>query len=238
MAASGATPTELGDNAILAALPPDERARLEPLLETVEIPARQDLYRRGEPVAHAYFPVSALASVLSAGSDGRTVEVGAIGRQGFVGLPLLLEDDAPAFDVIGQVAGLARRMTAAAFRAEARRDGAFRRLLLRATQAQMTQSAQAAACNRLHEIDQRTARWLAHCADWTGRDSFALTQEFLAYMLGVRRPSVTTAAALMQRAGFITYKRGAVTVLDPDGLRCAACECYGVITDEYRRLLV
>jgi CRP-like cAMP-binding protein len=225
------------DNAILAALPPDERARIVPLLECVEIAASQMIARRGEPIGHVYFPIGALFSVLSANEDGRSVEVGALGCEGFVGLPVVLEDDAPAFDTIGQVPGPAWRMAADDLRSELARGGPLRRGLLRFAQAQMVQAGQTAACNRLHEIDQRTARWLLHCADWTGRESFPLTQEFLAYMLGVRRPSVTTAAALMQRAGFITYRRGTIHIVDRPGLEAATCECYAVIRDEYRRLV-
>jgi CRP-like cAMP-binding protein len=237
MAASGATPTELGDNAILAALPPDERARLCARLEPVEVELNRTYQARGEPTAHVYFPTTGLFSLLSVPEDGRVVEVAALGNEGFVGLPVLFEDEAPAFDTIGQVAGHAWRMRAEDLRAELARGGALRRRLLRFAQAQFVQSGQTAACNRLHEIDQRTARWLLHCADWVGRERFGLTQEFLAYMLGVRRPSVTTAAALLQRAGFITYHRGVIEIADRAGLEAATCECYALIRDEYRRLV-
>ena len=192
---------------------------------------------RGEPTKFVYFPTTGLFSLLSTPEDGRTVEVGALGCEGFVGLPVVFEDEAPAFDTIGQVAGKAWRMRAEDLAAELKGEGPLRRLLLRFAQAQLTQSGQTAACNRLHEIDQRTARWLLHCADWVARDRFGLTQEFLAYMLGVRRPSVTTAAALMQRAGFITYHRGTIEILDRPGLEGAACECYALIRDEYKRLI-
>ena len=225
------------DNAILAALPAAERARLGALLEPVELGSGQYVQRRGEPVVHVYFPLDALLSVLSTQGDGRTVEVGALGREGFVGTAVVLEDDAPAFDTIGQVPGRALRMRSDDLRAELARGGELRRRLLRFAQAHLVQSAQTAACNRLHEIDQRTARWLLHCADWVGRERFGQTQEFLAYMLGVRRPSVTTAAALMQRAGFITYRRGVIELTDRVGLEGAACACYALIRDEYRRLV-
>jgi CRP-like cAMP-binding protein len=225
------------DNAILMALPEEERARLAPMLERVDIASRQSIYLRGEPVSWVYFPTGALFSILSANVDGRVVEVGALGLEGFVGLPAVLEDDAPVFDTIGQVPGSALRMSADDLQSELRGGGPLRRLLLRFAQAQMVQAGQTAACNRLHEIDQRTARWLLHCADWTGGERFHLTQEFLAYMLGVRRPSVTTAAALMQRAGFITYHRGVIDIVDRSGLEGAACECYAIVRDEYRRLV-
>jgi CRP-like cAMP-binding protein len=232
-----AIPGEPIENTILATLPAEERARLDPLLELVAIGRAQRIYNSGQPVRYVYFPAGALFSVLGIGGDGRTVEVGALGCEGFVGLPVLLEDDAPAFQVIGQIPGRAWRMRAEDFRAELARAGPLRPLLLRFTQAQMTQTGQTAACNRLHEIDQRTARWLLHCADWVGRDTYPLTQEFLAYMLGVRRPSVTTAAALIQRAGFITYHRGVIEVVDREGLEAASCECYALIRKEYRRLI-
>jgi CRP-like cAMP-binding protein len=226
-----------GDNAILAALPPEERARLAPMLQLVDVEPSRTYQRRGEPTRFVYFPVDGLFSLLSTAEEGRTVEVGALGCEGFVGLPVVFEDEAPAFDTIGQIAGKAWRMRAEDLRAELARGGELRRGLLRFAQAQLTQSGQTAACNRLHEIDQRTARWLLHCADWVARERFGLTQEFLAYMLGVRRPSVTTAAALMQRAGFITYHRGVIEILDREGLEGAACECYRLIRDEYKRLV-
>jgi CRP-like cAMP-binding protein len=237
MAAHGATPTDVGENAILAALPPDDRARLARLLEPAEVEAGRTYQRRGAPTDFVYFPTTGLFSVLSAPEDGRTVEVSALGCEAFVGLPVLFGDEAPVFDTIGQVAGHAWRMRAEDLRAELARGGELRRLLLRFAQAHLVQAGQSAACNRLHEIDQRTARWLLHCADWVARERFGLTQEFLAYMLGVRRPSVTTAAALMQRAGFITYHRGVVQITDRAGLEGAACECYALIRDEYRRLV-
>jgi CRP-like cAMP-binding protein len=231
------SPPPAVENAILAALPPAERARLAPLLEPIDVAARQAFYHRGEPVAHVYFPAGALFSLLSTNADGLVVEVGALGLEGFVGLPVVLEDEAPAFDTIGQVPGRAWRMRADDLRAELARGGALRRRLLRFAQAAMVQAGQTAACNRLHEIDLRTARWLLHSADWTGRETFQLTQEFLAFMLGVRRPSVTTAAALLQRAGFISYHRGVISIVDREGLEGAACECYAMIRDEYRRLV-
>jgi CRP-like cAMP-binding protein len=212
-------------------------ARLAPLLDPVEIAARQAIHDRGAEVRFVYFPTGALFSLLSTNGDGRVVEVGALGLEGFVGLPVVLEDEAPAFDTIGQVPGSALRMRADDLRAELARDGELRRRLLRFAQAQLVQAGQTAACNRLHEIDQRTARWLLHSADWTGRETFPLTQEFLAFMLGVRRPSVTTAAALMQRAGFVTYHRGVIGIVDRVGLEGAACECYPLVRDEYRRLV-
>ena len=236
-AESGPCSWHAGENAILAALPPDERRRLEPLLEPVEVERGRLYHARGEPIEHAYFPIDGLFSLLSVPEEGRSVEVGAVGRPGFTGLAVLFEDEAPAFDAIGQVAGRAWRIRAEDLRTELARGGHLRRLLLRFAQAQMTQVGQTAACNRLHEIDQRTARWLLHCADWVGRERFELTQEFLAYMLAVRRPSVTTAAALMQRAGFITYHRGVIAILDRAGLEGATCECYAIIRNEYRRLV-
>jgi CRP-like cAMP-binding protein len=237
MPADKTVPVETGENAILGALPPDERARLAPLLELVEVELGRNYQMRGEPTRYVYFPTTGLFSLLSVPGDGRTVEVGALGNEGFVGMPVVFEDDAPAFDTIGQVAGKAWRMRAEDLRTELRRAGPLRRLLLRFGQAQMTQAGQTAACNRLHEIDLRTARWLLHSADWVGRERFGLTQEFLAYMLGVRRPGVSTAAALLQRAGFITYRRGVIEILDRAGLENAACGCYALIRDEYRRLV-
>jgi CRP-like cAMP-binding protein len=160
MPANETIPLDGRDNAILAALPPDERARLEPMLQLVDVELDRNYQARGEPTAFVYFPTTGLFSLLSAQDDGRTVEVGALGREGFVGMPVVFEDDAPAFDTIGQIEGKAWRMRAGDLAEELKRGGALRRLLLRFGQAQFTQSAQTAACNRLHEIDMRTARWL------------------------------------------------------------------------------
>ena len=225
------------DNAILAALPADERARLSPMLELVDVEISRTYQTRGEPTSFVYFPTTGLFSLLSTTGEGRAIEVGALGNEGFVGLPVVFEDEAPLFDTIGQVAGKASRMGAEDLAAEVKRAGALRRLLLRFAQAQFTQSGQTAVCNRLHGIDQRTARGLLHCAGWAGGERFPLTQEFLAYLLGVRRPSVTTAAALMQRAGFVTYHRGVIEITDRPGLESAACGCYALIRGEYKRVI-
>src|SRR5688500_1501974 len=172
MPAEHPNPPTTGENGLLAALPPDERARLAPMLTLVEVETGRNYQRSGEPTAFVYFPTTGLFSLLSVPQDGRTVEVGALGCEGFVGLPVVFEDDAPAFDTTGQVAGKAWRMRADDLRAELARGGPLRRLLLRFAQALLTQSGQTAACNRLHAIDQRTARWLLHSADWVGRDRF------------------------------------------------------------------
>jgi CRP-like cAMP-binding protein len=224
------------ENQLLAALPRRERARLLRLLEPVEVAADQPVHRRGERVAHAYFPTGALFSVLSAPEQGRVVEVGTLGRQCFVGASVVLGDDPPAFDTIAQVAGGARRIGADELRAELGRGGALRRVLLRSAHAQAVQAAQNAACNRLHGVEQRAARWLLHCADWTGRETFGLTQQYLAYMLGVRRAGVVAAAAALRRAGLIRYARGDVEILDRADLAGAARPCYRVINAEYDRL--
>lgn len=239
----GGAPSSTGDhealtrNAILAALPPEERARLATRLLPVTIEAHELLYYRDEPIEHIYFPTTALASILTSIDDGRVLEVGAVGCESLVGLSMVLEDDVSSFDVIGQVPGHAWRIAAGDLHAEIERGGSLRRVLQRAAQAQMIQAAQTAACNRVRKIDQRTARWLLHSADWTRRESFELTQEFLAYMLGSRRPGVTSAAAVMQRAGLITYHRGKIEILDRPRLEQAACGCYAVIRDAYRRLV-
>ena len=229
-------PDQPRPNAILAALPKDERARLATEFDRVPLELRKLLQVPGEPVEHLWFPLSGVGSVLSDMSDGGRVEVATIGREGMVGLPLVLGASRSAHLVIVQVPGEAERLSASTFARLRPELPHLERLLLRYTLSLVTQISQGSACNRLHPIEARCARWLLQTHDRVDGDSFPLTHEFLAQMLGVTRPSVTIAAGILQKAGLIHYVRGVVDILDRPRLERAACECYAIITREFRRL--
>jgi CRP-like cAMP-binding protein len=226
-----------GRNALLAALPEAERALLGAELDFVPLPYRQVLQEIDRPIGHLWFPHTGVASMLSEMADGGIVEVATIGREGMVGLPLVLDAGQSAHRLFMQVPGEGHRLTAAAFARLRPRLPALERLLLRYALSLMTQVSQGSACNRLHPIETRCARWMLLTHDRVDGDSFPLTHEFLAQMLGVTRPSVTIAAGMLQKAGLIHYVRGTVSILDRRGLEAAACECYGIITREFRRLV-
>ncbi len=224
-------------NRLLAALPDDERQRLAAHLELVELTLRQLLYEPGKPIEHVYFPVDAVLSVLAVMDDGQAVEVATVGNEGMVGIPVFLGVSVSPGLSFCQLPGRALRMPAGAFRELANGAGAFQQVLQRYTYAFFTQLSQGSACNRLHHMDQRLARWLLLTHDRVGRDQFLLTQEFIAQMLGVRRATVTEAAGRLQRDGLITYRRGILTIADRKGLEAASCECYRIISDEHTRLI-
>lgn len=221
---------------MLAALPPDDRARVLAHTTPITPAANDQIYRAGGPIDHVYFPNGGVASLVIQLEDGAAVEVGTVGHEGFVGSPLVLGVEHSPLRAFWQVPGSARRMPAAAFAAEMRRDGAFAALARRYTQALLNMAAQSVACNRLHAISPRCARWLLMTHDRAGRDEFDLTQEFLAVMLGVRRASVTEAAGAFQRAGIISYRRGRIKVRDRRRLEAASCECYRAVQNELNRL--
>ena len=226
-------------NLLLTLVPPDELARIEPHLEQVDLEFRHSIYKDGQPNAFAYFPHAGVLSIVSPANDegGLIVEIATIGLEGMVGLPLLLGGENTPGECFAQVAGQAARIPATEFQELVDALPTFRRVLLRYTQALITQIAQGAACNRMHPIEERCARWLLMTQDRVGAAHYRLTQEFLAQMLGVRRPSVSVAAGILQKAGLITYSRGLIVVSDRKGLEAASCSCYRVITDEFRRLV-
>ena len=230
-------PQDFATNALLNALPEDERALLMPELERVKLDFKDILQKPVRPIDHVYFPHNGVCSATSTMAEGDTIELATIGREGMVGVPLVLNDDRVAHTVFVQVPGEADRLPAATFLRMQDQLPAMRRLMLRYTLAFITQVAQSAACNRVHPIEQRCARWLLMTHDRVDSDTFPLTQEFLGQMLGVSRPSVSIAAGMLQKAGLVSYVRGQLTVYDRPGLEAASCECYGVITDEFRRLL-
>jgi CRP-like cAMP-binding protein len=224
-------------NHLLAALPRDEYEALRPHLDVLYLAPGTLIYGPGEAMAHAYFPLTGVASVIAAMAEGGMVEVGTVGREGFTALPLFHGTDRGPLTTIAQVLGYHARLPAAAFRAAVAEGSALHALLHRFAQAYSVLVAMSGGCNRLHPMEQRCARWLLLTHDRAGADTFLLTQEFLGYMLGVSRPSVTIAVGALQHAGFVAYQRGVLTVLDRRGLEAAACECYATIRDEFARLL-
>ena len=223
-------------NQLLAALPPRDYARLRSGLTTVPMKLKQILWEPNRPIEAVYFPIDAVASILAL-TEGHTVEVGTIGNEGFVGLPVFLGATTSPGRALVQVAGRGVRLDIAVFRREAHREGRLRQLLERYTQAFMTQVSQTTACNRAHSITQRLARWLLIVRDRVNRNEFPLTHEFLGQMLGVRRATVSDTAAALQRVKLISYHRGVVTIRNGRGLEREACECYRLVRQEFERLL-
>ncbi|MGA9568721.1 MAG: Crp/Fnr family transcriptional regulator [Candidatus Acidiferrales bacterium] len=216
-------------NLILLGLPADELTAATRKLQFVELPTHTVLHEAGEPLTHAYFINSGLASVLSVMTDGKSVEVGLAGKEGFIGLPLVVGLSSSPTQVIMQVGGSAYQLAAADLKELLSRSPTLEKSLNRYAQSIAMQATHVAACNRLHEVDERLARWLLMSQDRLGGDIVPLTQEFLAHMLGTRRASVTVAAGILQKAGLITYNRGSVRIDNRSGLEDASCECYASI---------
>lgn len=224
-------------NHLLASLSPETYARLASKLERISLPAQTPIYGRGEELEQVYFPERGVISVVCATANHAMVEVNTIGNDGFSGVPVVLGTDSGLTRAVVQVQIDAHRISAAALRDEISTNQQLASLLLRYVQTAFDQVGQSMACTRSHNIDERCARWLLMTHDRAGADKFFLTQDFLAQMLAVRRPSVTTAAATLARAGLIRYSRGMITVLDKAGLEAASCECYAQICAAYNRIL-
>jgi CRP-like cAMP-binding protein len=225
-------------NRLLALLSPEARRQMLPALKLITFEMSHQVYEPTQPISHVYFPLTAVTSVLSEMEDGTTVEVATIGREGMVGLPVFLGDESTFLRCIAQIPGTALSMEREEFREiVTKRQNGLQAILLRYTQALFSQLAQQSACNRSHNMEERCARWILMTHDRVGHDEFPLTQEFLAYMLGSRRSSVTIAAGILASAGLIYYSRGKIQVLDRARLEEASCECYGVIQREYERLI-
>jgi CRP-like cAMP-binding protein len=224
-------------NRLLAALPDAEYQRLIPHLEQVPLSFKQVLHDVGEPIEYVYFPHQSIVSALSTMEDGSMVEVGLMGNDGIVGIPAALGDNIAATTATVQVPDSAMRMKVSVLKTEFGRGGVLQSLLLRYMQAQHAFVSQNAACNRLHQLDGRLARWLLLVCDRVESNELPLTHEFMAQMLGVRRAGVTEAANTLQQAGLIRYTRGKVTILNRKELEAASCECYEIINGEYARLL-
>jgi CRP-like cAMP-binding protein len=224
-------------NRLLAALPPDELARLLPHFQRVPLLFKETLFEPGSGLEFFYFPLNGVISTIAAMRDGSSVEVGIVGKDGATDVATVLGDDISTHRGFVQLAGSALRLSAGVLREELRRDGPLRSVLLRYTRFTLAQATQSAACNRLHSLEQRCARWLLSMRDRVEADTFRITHEFLAYMLGVRRAGVTIAARNLQAAGRVRYARGQLTILDGDGLEADACECHGVLKNEFARLV-
>jgi len=225
------------DNRLPTALPREEYARLAPHLELVRLTPGQLLYNVGDPVRYAYFPKGGMLSLLSTTEGGRTIEVGIIGNEGMTGIPVVLQTCVAPYQVIVQLPCNALRIRGEALREEFNRGGRLQSLLLRFTHTLLTQIAQSAACNQFHNVEKRLCRWLLVSRDRVQTDTINLTQEFLSYMLGVPRTSVTTVAKALQERGLISYSRGKIVILDRAGVEAASCECYKLVREGIRQLL-
>ncbi len=226
-----------GENRLLADLPSGEYDRLRSHLQKVSLPLKEILYEANGPIPHVFFPLHGVVSLVILMDGNVSLEVGTIGNEGMVGTPVFLGSGSSPTRAISQVPGEALRMETKAFQEEMRRRGRLYGLVQRYTQAMINQISQSTVCNHWHTVQKRMCRWLLLSHDRVGVDEFSLTHEFLAQMLGVRRPTVTTVAGTLQRAGLIRYHRGKLTVLDRKGLEAASCECYEVVAKELDRLL-
>jgi CRP-like cAMP-binding protein len=226
-------------NRLLGALPDSDFERLKGQLRTRNGEQKYILAESGDPIDEVYFPVDAVVSVLTRMDDGASVEIATIGNEGLVGVMAAWGADTmnPKEYATVQVPGTVVSMDADSFREEIRRQGPLASLVDRYTQAFFTQVSQQVACNGLHSVEQRCARWLLLTRDRVGTDEFPMTHEFLSQMLGVRRATVTVTAGILQKAGFVQFSRGRVAVVDGEGLENAACECYAVTREVYDRLL-
>jgi CRP-like cAMP-binding protein len=224
-------------NHLLMVLPPAEYERLLPHLELFELPQGYVLYESGTQMAHVYFPTTAIVSLLYVMEDGSSAEIAVVGNEGIVGVSLFMGGETTPSRAVVQSAGYSYRLKARHIKEEFFLAGPMHNLLLRYTQALLTQMSQMAVCNRHHSLDQQLCRWLLLSLDRLQSNKLAMTQELIANMLGVRREGVTEAAGNLQKAGLISYSRGHITVLDRPELEKRSCECYAVLKKEFERLL-
>ena len=228
---------DLRRNHLLAALPRAEWSRWAPLLELVDMPLGQVLYESGITLNYVYFPITAIVSLLYVMENGASAEIAVVGNEGIVGVSLFMGGESTPSRAVVQSAGLGCRLNAAVMKTEFDKAGAALHLLLRYTQALITQMAQTAVCNRHHSLDQQLCQWLLLSLDRLQGTELVMTQELIANMLGVRREGVTEGALKLQKAGLIQYARGRITILNRKGLESRTCECYAVVKREYDRLL-
>jgi CRP-like cAMP-binding protein len=223
-------------NELLALLPDSIKGRIFPLLREIDLPLGKEIYAAGQEVQYVYFPVDCIISLLYVMLDGDSAEISVVGREGIVGIAVFMGGESTPSRAIVQSAGTAYRLPATELRREFNNDAAIRMLMLRYTQALITQMAQTAVCNRHHSIDQQLCRWLLLSLDRLPSNELTMTQELIANMLGVRREGVTESAGKLQKLGVINYQRGHITVLDRPQLEKLSCECYGVVKEEADRL--
>ena len=225
------------DNALLAALPEDVYQALLSFLEPVALPLGMAVYESGAKQGYVYFPTSGIVSLLYVLEDGSSAEIAVTGSEGLVGISLFMGGETTPSRAVVQSAGQGYRLRAAVLKERFEKGGALQHLLLRYTQALITQMTQTAVCNRHHSVDQQLCRWLLLSLDRLPANQLVMTQELIANMLGVRREGVTEAAGKLQAEGLIEYRRGRITILDRPGLEARVCECYSVVKKEYDRLL-
>jgi CRP-like cAMP-binding protein len=228
---------DVRNNFLLGSLHDDDLVRIAPKLEKVELELGAVLYESGEKMDHIFFPTTAIISMLYIMENGGTAEIGVVGNDGVVGISLFLGGETTTSRAIVQSAGELLRMKAKDLKSEFKKDERFRELLLRYTQAILTQISQTAVCNRLHSIDQQLCRWLLLSHDRLHSDKLVMTHDLISNMLGVRREGITLAAKKLAARKLIANKRGTVTVIDRHGLEAASCECYAIVNAEYNRLL-
>ncbi len=226
------TPTTARANQLLALLPPGEHERLRPHLELVGLSKRTILYNVGDRMPDAYFLLNGIVSLLACTARGETVEVAVVGSEGIVGLPIVLDGDTAPYEMMVLVSGSAWRIRADILRAEFRRGAALHDLLLQYTDSLLAQFSQSAVCHRFHTGSQRLSRWLLAARDRVDSDSLELTQDSLAYVLGIQRTYVNAAALELQHADLIRYRHGKITILNCERLKQAACECYSIVRDK------
>jgi CRP-like cAMP-binding protein len=224
-------------NRILDLLPADESSRLLSSSQAVSLAHGQKVFQQDGPMPHVYFPTTGVFGLVILMEEGEQVEGTTVGNEGMVGLPAFLGLDRHPFSVVAQVPGEAVRVPAGTFSQALKPGGTLDRLLRRYTLYRLRCANQTGACNTLHSVEERMSRWLLMAHDRAGKDEFLLTHEFLAELLGVRRQTVSIIAGTLQRAGFITYRRGVLRVLDREGLEAASCECYEVIKQLYDRIV-
>ena len=232
-----APPANPQQNRLLAAIPTAEWPRWAPHLESVALPLGKVIYEPGARLSYVYFPTTAIVSLLYVMEDGASAEIAVVGHDGIVGISLFMGGDSTINRAVVQSAGKGFRLKSNLLLQEFNRAGPVLHLLLRYTQALITQMSQTAVCNRHHSLDQQLCRWLLLSLDRLESNELVMTQELIANMLGVRREGVTEAAGQLQKAGLIRYQRGHITVIDRAGLEARTCECYAVVKREYDRLL-
>jgi CRP-like cAMP-binding protein len=230
-------PHDTGQNNLLAALTPDEATRLTPHLELVSMPFGEAYYESGGKMQYVYFPITAIVSVQYVTENGATAEIAVVGNEGVLGISLFMGGGTTPNRASVRSAGYGYKLKAQVLMDEFNRGGPWQHVLLRYTQALMTETAQTAVCNRYHSVEQQLCRWLLLTLDRTQSNELILTQELAANMLGVRREGITEVAGKLQKLGYIHYRRGHITVLDRTGLEAHACECYAVVRAEFKRLL-
>jgi CRP-like cAMP-binding protein len=231
------TPYSAGQNHLLAALSPEVQGRLFPHLELIPLPLGDVLYESGDTMRHVYFPADCIVSLLYVMQDGGSAEISVVGNEGLIGVALFMGGESTPSRAVVQSAGYAFRLSGQRIKEEFNRHGELLLLMLRYTQALITQMAQTAVCNRHHSIEQQLCRWLLLSLDRLPDNRLTMTQELIANMLGVRREGVNEAAGKLQKLGVIEYSRGQITVLDRPQLEMLCCECYAVVKKETDRLL-